>query len=262
MGRILNKPVTPEQQELISAGKIPEHVAIIMDGNGRWAHSKGLPRFAGHRVGVQSVREIVEKSAQIGIKYLTLYTFSTENWKRPKQEVSTLMRLLVQTLKKEIEELNKNNVRLITIGSFDTLPDLVQKEFEEAKKLTENNKGLTLVLALSYSGRWEILEAVNKIVAEVKEGKFNDEPLTEKRFAKYLATAGIPDPDLLIRSSGELRISNFLLWQIAYSEIYITDTFWPDFREKELYKAIKSYQQRERRFGKVSEQIKQDEKGL
>lgn len=249
------------QNLLKESGEIPRHIAIIMDGNGRWARSKGFPRYAGHKVGVDSVRDIVEASAQVGVKYLTLYTFSTENWKRPKEEVSTLMRLLLKTLKKELNELNKNNVRLTTIGDTASLPAEVQAEFNDAVEKTKNNSGLTLVLALSYSGRWEILEAVKNIAAKVKENKLELDEITSELFDKHLTTGELPDPDLLIRTGNEFRISNFLLWQIAYTELYISSVYWPEFRRKNLYEAIKDFQKRERRFGKVSEQLQKNEKG-
>ncbi len=244
------------QKELIENGEIPRHIAIIMDGNGRWAKQQGLPRYSGHRAGVESVREIVETCAQLGVKYLTLYTFSTENWNRPRLEVTTLMKLLLRTLKKEVDELNKNNVRLMAIGDLSSLPEKVQEELRDAIKRTSKNNKLTLVLALSYSGRWEIAEAVKKAAEEYKNGTVTLNDINVKTFGKYLYTANIPDPDLLIRTSGELRISNFLLWQIAYSEIYISPVFWPEFRKQHLFNAIQDFQRRERRFGKVSEQLK------
>lgn len=247
------------QAELQQAGKIPEHIAIIMDGNGRWARSKGLPRIAGHKTGVDSVRDIVRASAEIGVKYLTLYTFSTENWRRPKSEVSTLMRLLVSTLRKEIKELHKNNVRLNAIGDIGSLPKEVQKELHDAIEKTKDNQRLDLILALSYSGRWEILEAVKAMAREAAGGNLNPEKITGELFDSYLSTKEYPDPDLLLRTSGEMRISNFLLWQIAYSEIVISDEFWPAFRRPQLYQAIKEFQKRERRFGKVSEQLQSEQ---
>ncbi|MCC6549652.1 MAG: isoprenyl transferase [Ignavibacteriaceae bacterium] len=237
---------------------IPEHIAIIMDGNGRWAKSKGLPRIAGHRAGVDSVREIVEVAAEIGVKYLTLYTFSTENWKRPKDEVSTLMTLLVRTLRKEINELHKNNVRLNTIGDFNMLPEKVQEEFSDAIERTAGNSRLNLNLALSYSGRWEIIEAVRKIASDASSGIITPGQISDELFSSYLTTKGMPDPELLIRTSGEFRVSNFLLWQIAYSEIYICNTYWPEFRKKNFIEAILDFQKRERRFGKVSEQLQKE----
>ncbi len=244
------------QEQLQKQGKIPDHIAIIMDGNGRWAKKRALPRVAGHHEGVNSVRDVVEACGQVGVKYLTLYTFSTENWKRPKDEVSILMRLLVSSLRDECDRLHANNVRLKTIGDFSALPQDAQDEFLDVIELTKNNTGLTLVLALSYSGRWDILQAVKRIAEDVKSGKIHSGKVDDALITNYLATHGIPDPDLLVRTSGELRISNFLLWQLAYSEMYVTDVLWPDFRRKELYKAIESYQSRERRFGLVSEQLR------
>lgn len=243
------------QEHLLKRGQIPQHIAIIMDGNGRWAKRRALPRVAGHHEGVNSVRDIVEACGQLGVKYLTLYTFSTENWKRPKEEVSILMRLLLSSLRDECDNLHKNNVRLKTIGDFASLPAEVQDEFLDAIELTKNNTGLTLILALSYSGRWDLNSAMKKIAEEVKAGKLQPAMITDEIISDHLSTQGIPDPDLLIRTSGELRISNFLLWQLAYSEMYVTDILWPDFRRKQLYEAIESYQNRERRFGLVSEQL-------
>ncbi len=237
-------------------GKIPVHLAIIMDGNGRWARKKGLPRVAGHHRGVETVRKVVKLSAELGIKYLTLYTFSTENWKRPKDEVSTLMRLIVKSLQNETDELNANNVRLRMIGDFSHLPEIVQNELKQAVEKTKNNTGLNLNLALSYSGRWEILEAVKEIAKEYAEGKISLDEINESLFSQHLQTRDFPDPDLLIRSGGEMRVSNYLLWQIAYSEIYVTRTLWPDFKYKNLLLAIEDFQKRERRFGLISEQVK------
>lgn len=248
------------QEELKRSGEIPTHIAIIMDGNGRWAKRRGLPRVAGHREGVKSVRDVVEACAQLGVKYLTLFAFSTENWRRPKEEIDTLMKLLIRTLRSETEKLHKNDIKLMAIGDIDSLPKEVRQELREAMEKTKNNKRMVLNLALSYSGRWEIIEAVKEIARDVKRGKIKVEEIDDKLFSSYLNTAGIPDPDLLIRTSGELRISNFLLWQIAYTELYITDCLWPDFRRKHLYEAIRDYQRRERRFGMISEQIKK--KGL
>ncbi len=242
-------------ERLQKRGNIPAHIAVIMDGNGRWAKKRALPRVAGHHEGVNSVREIVESCAQAGVKYLTLYTFSTENWNRPKEEVSILMRLLVSSLRDERDRLHTNNVRVKTIGDFAALPQDAQDEFLDAIELTKNNTGLTLVLALSYSGRWDITSGIQRIAELVKAGKLAPESITDAVVSANLATKDIPDPDLLIRTSGELRISNFLLWQLAYSEMYVTDVLWPDFRRNELFAAIESYQSRERRFGKVSEQI-------
>lgn len=239
------------QAELMDAGQIPRHVAIIMDGNGRWAKRKGNIRSFGHKAGVDSVRDITESCGQIGVKYLTLYTFSTENWNRPKAEVNALMHLLVNTLRKEADNLNKNNIRLATIGQTDRFPEKCQKKLQEVIELTKDNDGLHLCLALSYSGRWDITEAVKKLAFQVKAGTLNPEDIDDELIGNQLSTAEIPDPDLIIRTSGEYRISNFLLWQLAYSELFITETYWPDFRRNELYKAISSYQKRDRRFGDV-----------
>jgi len=244
------------QDKLRSSGEIPEHIAIIMDGNGRWAKRRGLPRVAGHKEGINSVRDIVDACGQLGVKYLTLYTFSTENWKRPQEEVSVLMKLLVHSLRNERDQLHKNKVRLKAIGDISLLPSVVQQELNDALDLTRSNNGLTLILALSYSGRWDILNAVRLLMPKVRNGEVNEHTLTERIFEQYLSTDGIPDPDLLIRTSGEMRISNFLLWQLAYSEIYIAKEFWPSFRRAQLYEAITDYQKRERRFGMVSEQLK------
>ncbi|HLP15203.1 MAG TPA: isoprenyl transferase [Bacteroidota bacterium] len=243
------------QDQLKKSGTIPAHIAIIMDGNGRWAKKRNLPRVAGHNEGVNAVRDIVETSAQLGVKYLTLYTFSTENWRRPKDEVSMLMRLLLTSLKDERDRLNKNNVRLRVIGDIDSLPSSVQDELNDAMELMKQNTGLTLVLALSYSGRWDITQAVKRIATDVKEGTLEADAVNEATISRYLSTHDIPDPDLLVRTSGELRLSNFLLWELAYTEIYITDLNWPDFRHMALYSAIAAYQSRERRFGMVSEQL-------
>jgi undecaprenyl diphosphate synthase len=244
------------QEELKSGGKIPEHIAIIMDGNGRWAKQRTLPRVAGHREGVNSVRDIVEACGQLGVKCLTLYTFSTENWKRPLQEVSTLMRLLVKALRDETDRLYRNNVRLTAIGDLESLPGGVQRELRDALERTGSNTGLNLNLALSYSGRREIVEATKKIAADVASGKIAVDDMNESLFSKYLSTAAMPDPDLLIRTSGEFRISNFLLYQSAYTEIYFSRVYWPDFRRRQLYEAIGDFQKRERRFGLVSEQVR------
>lgn len=242
-------------EEVKAKGNIPQHIAIIMDGNGRWAKKRSLPRVAGHRKGVETVREIVESCVNLGVKILTLYTFSTENWKRPQDEVSTLMRLIVKSLQSETDELNSNNIRLTTIGDTSSLPKLVQDELRAARKKTEHNDKMTLNLALSYSGRWELVEAVKDITKQVIAGKLNTEDICEDVISNSLTTADMPDPDLLIRSSGEFRVSNFLLWQIAYSEIFVSDVLWPDFRCKTLLEAIEDYQRRERRFGLVSEQL-------
>jgi len=243
------------QKRIVARGNMPRHVAIIMDGNGRWARKQNLPRVAGHREGINSVREIVKVSGELGIDYLTLYTFSTENWSRPPGEVTALMRLLLQTIRSEVDELNKNNVRLMTIGNLRDLPLPARKGMQNAIRTLQNNTGLTLNLALSYSSRQELLQAVRTIAEKVHGGLLSPDAIDEHTVAEHLYTASIPDPDLLIRTSGELRISNFLLWQLAYTEIYVTDVLWPDFRREQFYHAIEAYQQRERRFGKVSEQL-------
>jgi len=226
-----------------------------MDGNGRWAKGKGAARIFGHRNAIQAVKDITEGCGELGIKYLTLYAFSTENWGRPKEEVDGLMELLVNTLQKEIKTLHDNQVKLQTIGDISHLPADCQNNLKKAKEATRNNSGLILQLALNYSGRWEIVEAARKLADEVKKGLIQSDEIDEHYFAGHLQTAGIPDPELLIRTSGELRISNFLLWQIAYTEIFITPTLWPDFRKENLYEAICAYQKRERRFGKVLDPI-------
>lgn len=231
-------------------------MAIIMDGNGRWAQKRGNSRIFGHEHGVESVRSCIKAAANIGVRFLTLYAFSTENWKRPKYEVEALMSLLVKVVKSETEELNRNNVKLVVIGDKDSLPKKVREETNEIEKALLQNTGLTVVMALSYSSRWEILKAVKNIARDVKNSKIQPEDISQELFDSYLATAEIPDPELLIRTSGEERISNFLLWQIAYSELYFTPVLWPDFSEEDFYEAIFNYQQRERRFGKTSEQIK------
>ena len=241
--------------EHIYFNNLPRHIAVIMDGNGRWAKKKGAMRIFGHRNAVQAVKDITEGCGELGIKYLTLYAFSTENWGRPKEEIEGLMELLVSTLKQEIKTLMDNQVRLITIGNTAHLPGDCQKNLDWAMDKTKTNSGLTLILALSYSGRWEILQAVKALTEDIVKAILKPDDITEKLFENYLQTSGIPDPELLIRTSGELRVSNFLLWQIAYSELYITPTLWPDFRKEHLYEAIWSYQQRERRFGKTSEQL-------
>jgi undecaprenyl diphosphate synthase len=240
-------------RENIDFNNLPQHVAVIMDGNGRWAKSKGAARIFGHRNAIQAVKDVTEGCGELGIKYLTLYAFSTENWARPKEEVNGLMELLVNTLKKEINTLHENQVKLLTIGDISHLPQNCQDNLSEAKEATKNNSGLKLQLALSYSGRWEILKAISSIVKDAKSGAIDTDKITENLFSQYLETAGVPDPELLIRTSGEMRISNFLLWQIAYTELYITKTLWPDFRKEDLYEAICAYQKRERRFGKVLE---------
>lgn len=244
------------QDSLKENGEIPKHIAIIMDGNGRWAKGLGYTRAFGHKEGVNSVRDIVEVCGQLGVKFLTLYTFSTENWKRPKSEVTILMKLLIKGLRDEADRLHKNNIKLIATGNLDKLPDKVHDELKDAMEKTKYNKKMTLNLALSYSGRWDILNAVKNLYSDCKLGKINKEDIDEKLFSDYLVTKNIPDPDLMIRTGGEYRISNFLLWQLAYTEIYIDKIFWPQFRRESLYKAIEVYQTRERRFGMVSEQLK------
>jgi undecaprenyl diphosphate synthase len=239
----------------IDLGNLPKHIAVIMDGNGRWAKRQGAARVFGHRNAIKAVREVTEGCAELGIKYLTLYAFSTENWNRPKYEVDALMTLLVHTIRDEIKTLMDNNVRLATIGHTESLPTDCQRELQEAMTATEQNTGLTLVLALSYSGRWEILEAVRQLTTEVQAGRLTANEIDETIFSKYLTTSNIPDPELMIRTSGEMRISNFMLWQLAYSELYMPDVLWPDFRREHLYEAILNYQQRERRFGMTSEQV-------
>ena len=234
---------------------VPRHIAIIMDGNGRWAKERGLPRIAGHREGINSVREITRICGEIGVKYLTLFTFSTENWNRPKREVKALMTLLLSTIKKEIKELHKNNVKFSTIGDISILPKSTEKGIKEGIELTFNNSGLNLILALNYGSRQEILSAVNNIISDINKKDIEIDSIDENIFSSYLYTNHCPDPDLLIRTSGELRISNFLLWQSAYTEMYLTDTYWPSFRENELFQAILDFQNRERRFGKTSEQL-------
>jgi len=235
--------------------KVPQHIAIIMDGNGRWAKQKGIPRVLGHRSGVKSVREVTEAAAQIGVKYLTLYAFSTENWNRPPSEVMALMTLLVETIKGEIRDLNKNGVRLMAIGDIESLPPSTLKTLKDGIKKTKDNHRVTLVLALNYSAKWEILRAARNLAEQVKEGLLQPADISESRFEHELSTYGFPDPELLIRTSGESRLSNFLLWQVAYTELYFTPVFWPDFGKEDLFNAILSYQNRERRFGKISEQL-------
>ena len=242
------------RDKLISE-KLPKHIAIIMDGNGRWAKEKGEDRLFGHYSGVESVRNIVEGCAELGIEYLTLYAFSTENWDRPKDEVTGLMELLVQTIKQEVSTLNKNNIRLHVIGNIKMLPDAARKELEEACDATKVNSGLNLIMALSYSSRWEIIEAVKSISVEVKNKKLDPDNIDNNVFSQHLCTADFPDPELMIRTSGEYRISNFLLYQLAYSELYFTNTLWPDFRKENLYEAIFDFQNRERRFGETTEQL-------
>lgn len=250
-----NQQIEALKENILKCGNLPRHVAIIMDGNGRWAKSRQLKRVAGHKEGINSVREIVEIAGNLGIKYLTLYTFSTENWNRPKGEVTALMGLLLKTIRAEVNDLKKNNVKLATIGRLDDLPFLARQSMRQAIDILKNNTGLNLVLALSYSSRQEILDAVRKVADMAARNEISPDAIDEAFFSGQMYTGEIPDPDLLIRTSGELRISNFLLWQLAYTEIYVTDVLWPDFRSLEFLKAIQTYQGRERRFGKVSEQL-------
>lgn len=230
---------------------LPRHVAVIMDGNGRWAKSRSLPRVEGHRIGADSVRDIVKSAGELGIKYITLYAFSMENWNRPKAEVDTLMRYLSDFLRKEASYLNKNNVRLEAIGQIHRLPEKVQNQLRSTREKLISNTGITLVLALSYGGRTEIVDAVKSIAQQVKEGGLRPEDIDEKVFSDNLYTRGIPDPDLLIRTSGEMRVSNFLLWQISYTELIVTNTLWPDFRKPQFLEALEEYKLRKRRFGRV-----------
>ena len=246
------------QKEHIDLQRLPSHIAIIMDGNGRWAKEKGQDRLYGHFHGVESVRDIVEGCAELGVGYLTLYAFSTENWDRPAFEVTGLMELLVETIRKETETLNKNNIKLHVIGDMNMLPANAQNALNESLAITQKNTGLNLVMALSYSSRWELVEAVKNIAADVKSGKVDPAAITQDTLQKYLATSNFPDPELMIRTSGEYRISNFLLYQLAYAELYFTDVRWPDFRKENLYEAIIDFQHRERRFGKTSAQIQQE----
>jgi undecaprenyl diphosphate synthase len=246
--------MTTVLKDRINKDKLPRHIAIIMDGNGRWAQKRGNQRIFGHRNAIDAVRDTVEAAAELGVEYLTMYAFSTENWKRPKMEIDALMSLLVSTINSETKTLTTNNVRLLTIGNTASLPQGVQEQLRNALETTANNTGLKLVLALSYGARWEILHAVKKLVSDVQSARLEVKDI-DQSFEKYLDTAGIPDPELLIRTSGEFRISNFLLWQIAYTELYFTETLWPDFRRENLYEAILSYQCRERRFGKTADQI-------
>ena len=242
----------------INLQRLPRHIAIIMDGNGRWAEEKGKDRLYGHFHGVESVRNIVEGAAELGVQFLTLYAFSTENWDRPPLEVEGLMHLLVETIRKEVPTLNKNNIRLHVIGDLELLPAQARQEMQEALDLTAANNGLQLIMALSYSSRWELVQAAKSIAAAVQAGKLSASQITQETFREHLATRAFPDPELMIRTSGEYRISNFLLYQLAYAELYFTPTRWPDFRKNNLYEAIIDFQNRERRFGKTGQQIQQD----
>jgi len=247
-----------KQIDKIDKSRLPRHIAIIMDGNGRWAQEKGQDRLYGHFHGVESVRNVVEGASEIGIEYLTLYTFSTENWDRPAYEVSGLMELLVDTIKNEVPVLNKNNIKLHVIGDAQMLPLFARNELQEAIDETSHNTGLNLILALSYSSRWELVNAVKNIAFDVQAGKINPATITQDTLQNYLSTSAFPDPELMIRTSGEYRISNFLLYQLAYAELYFTDTRWPDFRKENLAEAILDYQARERRFGKISAQLQHE----
>lgn len=240
----------------INTDNCPEHIAIIMDGNGRWAKEHGQERIFGHASGVEAVREVLKTCVDLGVRYLTLYAFSTENWGRPKEEVDGLMNLMVETIANEVEELDENSVRLRSIGDKDKLPESCRNVLNSATNKTQKNTKLDLILALNYSARWEIIDAVRKIASKVEQKKMNASEISDDDFKKALCLGDVPDPELLIRTSGEYRISNFMLWQIAYSELYFTDKLWPDFKRDDLYRAIINYQQRERRFGQVSEQIK------
>ncbi len=243
----------------IDLKRLPEHVAIIMDGNGRWAVQRGKDRVYGHQKGVDSVREIIESAAGLGIRHISLYAFSTENWNRPWEEVEALMELMVNSLNNETKKLVDNNIMLKVIGDIDRLSAGVRKSLDETLEKTSKCSGMTLIVALSYSSRWEMVKAVRDIAYKIKEGRIDPANIDDKIFEDFLTTKGIPDPELLIRTSGEIRISNFLLWQIAYSELYFTETLWPDFGKEELYKALLEYQKRERRFGKTSEQVHENE---
>ncbi|CAG5080044.1 isoprenyl transferase [Parvicella tangerina] len=246
-------------KDQLNTNKIPEHVAIIMDGNGRWAEKKGEHRVFGHTKGVESVREALTAAGEIGVKYLTLYAFSTENWNRPKEEVDALMDLLVKTITMEVDSLNENDVRLHVIGDLDSLPPGCKEALEESIEETKNNTRVNLILALSYSSRWEITRAIKNIVEDVQNGDLNSDDIDTETIDNYLNTVNFPEPELLIRTSGERRISNFLLWQLAYSELYFTETLWPDFKKENFFEAIYNYQKRERRFGKTSAQLLSDD---
>jgi undecaprenyl diphosphate synthase len=256
IARLITNEMTGTLKDDIIKDKLPKHIAIIMDGNGRWAEKRGNQRIFGHKNAVAAVRDTVEASAELGIGYLTLYAFSTENWKRPKTEVDSLMSLLVSTINSETKTLLDNNIKLYTIGNTGSLPKGVQEQLQQAMAITAKNSGLNLNIALSYGSRWEIINAIKKIITDIENGKISSKDLDDAVFEKYLDTYGFPDPELVIRTSGEYRISNFLLWQIAYTELYFTPTLWPDFRRQHLYEAILSFQNRERRFGKTADQVK------
>ncbi len=266
MGRLFRKEPyqQAEDDKVVQAalrenGNLPKHVAIIMDGNGRWAEERGLPRIAGHQAGIASVRDCTRSCREMGVGYLTLYAFSTENWKRPRREVSMLMRLLLKMLREELDEMRDNGVRLNTIGQTNALPKEVQRELFSAMERTQDNTRLTLTLALSYSGRWDLVRAMQTMALDVRRGKVSPEDINDDLVRTYLTTHNLPDPDLLVRTSGEMRLSNFLLWELAYSEIYVTQTYWPDFRREHLYDAIRDYQRRERRFGLTGAQLKRED---
>ena len=249
-----------EYLKKIEKSKVPIHVAIIMDGNGRWAKKHGKDRVFGHQEGIKSVKEVIKASINSGVQYLTLYAFSKENWSRPKEEVDFLMELLIRSIENELDELNENGIKLKIIGDIDNLPNRVRVKLERALKVTDKNERLNLIIALNYGSRWEIVEMIKKISERVKNGELHSEEINDGIVADYLTTAGIPDPELMIRTSGEQRISNFLLWQLAYTELYFTEKFWPEFKEIDFYEAILNYQRRERRFGKISEQLKEEKK--
>ena len=245
-----------EWKDKIQLTNLPQHIAVIMDGNGRWARRKGALRIFGHQNAIEAVRQITEGSAELGVKYLTLYAFSTENWGRPEEEIDGLMKLLISTIRSELPTLIKNNIRLLIIGAVEELPIADQEELKIAIEKTKPNTHMTLIIALNYSGRWDMIQATKKIALKIKQGEITIDEINEGVFSSCLSTDSIPDPELFIRTSGEMRISNFLLWQIAYTELFITDVLWPDFRKENLYEAIYAYQKRERRFGKTSEQLK------
>lgn len=251
MRRTTESEPLPQKEALLAGGKLPRHVAVIMDGNGRWATRRGLPRIAGHHAGRRAVREVVEGCTQLGIEYLTLYTFSTENWSRPREEVIGLMSFLRRVLREETDSLHENNVRMEAIGRIDDLPPEVRAQLDRSCELMRNNTGLRLLLALSYSSRAELVDCFRRILSQVRAGTLNAEEVDESTIDQNLYTSGYPHPDLLIRTSGEMRLSNFMLWQLAYAEIYVTDTLWPDFRKRDLFRAISEYQKRDRRFGRV-----------
>ena len=252
-GRAQTAEDLARQRALVCRGPIPAHIAIIMDGNGRWARERGYPRLHGHSAGVESVRDVTEASSQIGVGFLTLYTFSVENWGRPAREVNALMSLLLRTIRRERKTLEANNIRFRVIGDLSKLPNQAARELDETHESTSDKSGLTLVLALSYSGRWEIAEAARDLARQVRRGELDPEAIDEATVSSALLTRGLPDPDLLIRTGGEFRVSNFLLWQLAYTEILVTDCFWPAFRRNQLYAAVEAYQDRDRRFGRVDQ---------